>query len=298
MNKFLLGAHMPITGGFYHAPLFGQEVGCSAIQVFTKSNRQWQAKPITTDDANQFKNAVEQANINYVAAHASYLINLASPDLNTQHKSIDALIIELARCEQLGIQDLVLHPGSKIDLTLDKALTQVAQNINSVLANSPHQTKILIETGAGQGSSVGHTFEQLAKIIALVKDYSRVGICIDTCHVFSAGYDFTTPEKYRNFWHSFNHVLGKNMLALVHLNDSKKELNSRIDRHAEIGHGAIDLHAFKMIMNDLNLINIPKILETPKENLADDQRNIKKLIGLLENENLKYLKNTNLIKYL
>lgn len=298
MNKFLLGAHMPTTGGFYHAPFFGQEIGCSAIQIFTKSNRQWQAKPITTEDADKFKNAIKQANIDYVVAHACYLINLSSPDLNTQHKSIEALAIELARCAQLGIKDLVLHPGAKIDLDIDTALTQVAQNINLALERSPNHTRILIETMAGQGSSIGHTFEQLAKIIALVKHPSRIGVCIDTCHVFAAGYDFTTAEKYHDFWHSFNSTIGINQLGLIHLNDSKKELNSRVDRHAEIGDGKIGMHAFKLLMNDPKLISVPKILETPKENLADDQKNITKLVGLLDQENLKHLSHTNLVQYL
>lgn len=297
MNKFLLGAHMPTTGGLYHAPFFGQEIGCSAIQIFTKSNRQWLAKPITAEDAAKFKTAVTQAKIDYVAAHACYLINLASPDLNTQHKSIEALAIELSRCEQLGIKDLVLHPGARKELTLEAALIQTAQNINLALEKSPNNTKILLETGAGQGSSIGHTFEQLAQIIAQVRYPARVGICIDTCHVFAAGYDFATKETYHNFWHNFNKLIGLERLGLIHLNDSKKEFNSRADRHAEIGDGKINMQSFKMIMNDQKLISIPKILETPKENLEDDKRNIEKLIQSLEKENLKFLKDTNLIKY-
>ncbi len=298
MKKFLLGAHMPTTGGFYHAAKFGQATGCSAIQIFTKSNRQWQAKPIDSEAVFKFKEAISQHNINYVVAHACYLINLASPDQETQNKSIAALEIELARCHELGINNLVLHPGSRLTQPEDQALKQVARNISLALANSPGNTKILIETMAGQGSTIGHTFEQLAEIMTGVKQRSRVGVCVDTCHIFAAGYDFNTVEKYNAMWQRFDRIIGIDKLGLIHLNDSKKELASRVDRHAEIGDGQIAISAFKLIMNDPKLLAIPKILETPKEDLATDVKNIRKLIGLLEAENLKYLNKTNLEQYL
>lgn len=298
MKKFLLGAHMPTTGGFYHAAKFGQDAGCSAIQIFTKSNRQWQAKKIDADAIYKFKEAIVQHNINYIVAHACYLINLASPDQEIQNKSISALEIELARCQELGIDNLVLHPGSKLNQPQEKALNQVSHNINIALSNSPGQTKILLETMAGQGSTVGNTFEELAQIIAGIKQQSRIGVCVDTCHIFAAGYDFNTPEKYNDLWHNFNNIIGMEKLGLIHLNDSKKELGSRIDRHAEIGGGQIAPTAFKLIMNDPKLLTIPKILETPKEDLATDVKNIRKLVGLIETENFKYLDKTNLEKYL
>jgi len=298
MKKFLLGAHMSTTGGFYHAAFFGQETGCSAIQIFTKSNRQWQARPIITEDANKFKAAIEQANINYVVAHASYLINLASPDINTQHKSINALVEELNRCSQLGIRDLVLHPGSRLETPITQALEQVAHNINLALDQAASDTKILIETMAGQGSSVGSSFEEISQIIGGVKQDERVGVCLDTCHIFAAGYNFSSPDQYIKMWHDFNHIIGLNKLGLIHLNDSKKALNSRVDRHAEIGDGQISLEAFKLLMNDPKLLNIPKILETPKEDIRDDEKNMQKLVDLIEKDQLKYLKNTNLEKFL
>lgn len=298
MKKILLGAHMPTAGGFYKAAIYGQETGCSAIQIFTKSNRQWHAKPITTADISRFKDSIKERNINYVNAHASYLINLASPDIDTQNISIKALQTELDRCHQLGISDLVLHPGAKKDLSDEVAIEQVAKNINLALANSPHDTKILLETMAGQGSSIGSSFAQLAQIIALIKNPKRIGVCLDTCHIFAAGYDFTTPNKYTQMWQEFNKNIGLNKLGLIHLNDSQKPLGAKVDRHAEITGGLIGEIAFRLIMNDQNLIAIPKILETPKEELDADRRNLKLLISLLDSENRKYAEKTNLAIYL
>jgi deoxyribonuclease-4 len=298
MKKFLLGAHMPTTGGFYKSALFGQEVGCSAIQIFTKSNRQWQAKNITAEDADLFKSALHESKIQYTVAHASYLINLASPEQATQTKSIQALEIELERCHQLGIKDLVLHPGSRKDAPISQALKQVAQNINLALTNSPKNTRILIETMAGQGSSVGSSFEQLAEILTHINTSSRVGICLDTCHIFAAGYDFTTIDNYHLMWKAFNETIGFNKLGLIHLNDSKKELGCKVDRHEGIGHGKIGKQAFELIMNDLKLIGVPKILETPKEDLEMDKKNLKYLVNLLNKDHLKWLVETNLEMYL
>lgn len=298
MKKFLLGAHMPTAGGFYKAAFFGKEVGCTAIQIFTKSNRQWQAKDILLQEANSFKKALTECKITYVATHASYLINLASPEQATQTKSIQALEIELERCHQLGITDLVLHPGSRKDLPKNQALKQVAQNLNLALENSPKNTKILIETMAGQGSTIGDSFEALAEILTHVQAQSRVGICLDTCHIFAAGYDFTTHDKYHQLWQSFNQIIGFNKLGLIHLNDSKKTLGCKVDRHEGIGNGQIGKHAFELIMNDINLLEIPKILETPKEDLEMDKKNIKYLINLLKKDHLEWISNTNLEVYL
>jgi deoxyribonuclease-4 len=298
MKKILLGAHMPTTGGLYKSAICGQEAGCSAIQIFTKNNRQWHAKPITASDATLFKDSIKNCNINYVNAHASYLINLASPELNTQRISVKALQLELDRCHQLGISDLVLHPGAKKDLPDESAIEQVAKNINLVLASSPHDTKILLETMAGQGSSIGSSFTQLAQIIALIKEPERVGVCLDTCHIFAAGYDFTTPIKYTQMWQEFDKIIGLSKLGLIHLNDSKKALGSKVDRHAEIKDGFIGETAFRLIMNDQRLNAIPKILETPKEELDADRRNLKFLISLLDTKNIKYIEKTNLAIYL
>lgn len=298
MKKILLGAHMPTVGGFYKSAFFGKEAGCTAIQIFTKSNRQWQAKNITIEDINSFKHALKQSKIQYTAAHASYLINLASPEQATQTKSIQALEVELERCHLLGITDLVLHPGARKDLPIKQALKQVAQNINLALENSPKNTRILIETMAGQGSTVGTYFEQLAEILMHIKIQSRVNICLDTCHIFAAGYDFTTSEKYHLMWEKFNNIIGYSQLGLIHLNDSKKELGCYVDRHEKIGTGKIGKQAFDLIMNDIKLIDIPKILETPKEDIQMDKENLMYLIKLLEKSHLDWITETNLDIYL
>ena len=298
MKKILLGAHMPTTGGLYHAAQFGKTVGCTAIQIFTKSNRQWQTKIITNEEAKKFKDELKINSIDYVNVHASYLINLASPETDTQKKSIQALEIELARCHQLGITDLVLHPGARKELPELQALKQVATNLNLALANSPQTTRVLLETMAGQGSTIGNSFEQLATIMEQVHDQSRIGVCIDTCHIFAAGYDFSDAKNYYELWTKFNKIIGIKKLGLIHLNDSKKELGSHVDRHEGIGDGKIGKQAFELIMNDENLIFVPKILETPKEDLEMDRRNISFLINLLHKNNLKWVKDSNLELYL
>jgi deoxyribonuclease-4 len=298
MKKNLLGTHVSTAGGFYKSAIMGMEIGCTAIQIFTKSNRQWRAKDIQEEDVLMFRQHLASCKIQYVAAHASYLINICSPDINTQAKSISALKIEVERCFKLGIKDLVLHPGSKKHMSEELALEQASKNINTVL-ESTTGTRILLETMAGQGSSVGHKFEQLAKIISKVEQQDRIGVCFDTCHAFAAGYDFSTINKYNDMWDHFDNVVGLEKLGLIHLNDSKKELGSKVDRHEHIGKGEIGVIAFKAIMNDLRLIRVPKILETPKEgDLKEDQRNLFFLINLLKKENLKYLTDTNLIKNL
>lgn len=298
MKKLLLGAHMPTTGGFYKAAFFGKEVGCTAIQIFSKSNRQWQAKDIDTEEVKRFKKAIEDCQIKYTASHASYLINLASPQQATQAKSIKALEIELERCHHLGIVDLVLHPGSKKELSSEIALKQVAKNINLALENSPKTSRILIETMAGQGSTVGNSLEELAEIFNHIDDQSRVGVCLDTCHIFAAGYDFSDDEKYHKLWEAFRKIIGLKKLGLIHLNDSKKGLGSKVDRHEGIGKGQIGKKAFELIMNDVNLLEIPKILETPKENLEMDKENIGYLIHLIKKDHLGWIKQTNLEIYL
>lgn len=299
MKKYLIGAHMPIAGGFYKAAIAGKEAGCSAIQIFTKSNRQWRAKEISTEDAKLFNEYLKECNIQYVVAHASYLINVCSPDKDTQKKSIDALIIELKRCNQLQIKDLVLHPGSRKTAPENATLEQAIENINLVLDNTPKDTRILLETMAGQGSAVGYKFEQLGKIISGIKQQDRIGVCFDTCHALAAGYNFLTNEDYETTWKEFDKAIGINKLKLFHFNDSKKDLGSRVDRHEHIGQGKVGEQAFKLILNDLRFSNIPKILETPKEgDLEDDKKNLTTLVRLIEKENLKHLKGTSLEVYL
>jgi deoxyribonuclease IV len=277
----LLGAHMSIEGGFHKALERGGSIGCTAIQIFTKSNRQWHAKPITEEEALLFKKTLKKTTISYVMAHASYLINLASDKEETRNKAISALIIELERCHLLGIPHLVLHPGSHIKQGEDVGLLHIIAGINSALKDSKNKTMILLETMAGQGSSLGTTFEQLATIRKGVAQKERIGVCLDTCHIFAAGYSFRSEKEYKDLWKNFNDTIGINHLKAIHMNDSKKEYNSRVDRHEDIGKGQIGNKGFSFLMNDSALDHVPKILETPKENPEDDLRNMERLNNLI-----------------
>lgn len=277
----LIGAHVSVAGGYCNAITEGVQIGCTAIQIFTKSNRQWYAKPINKEEATLFRAAQQASSIKIVIAHASYLINLGSSSSETQQKSFDALIEEIDRCHLLGIPYLVLHPGSG---TTDQALQHIGMQINKVIEQTNHTTvTILVETMAGQGKSAGSNFEQLAMILNQIDQKQRIGICFDTCHVFAAGYDFTTIKGYQDVMKKFDEVIGIAYLKALHMNDSKKELNSRVDRHENIGQGAIPLQAFSCIMNDQRLIHVPKILETPKDDgIENDKKNLQTLLELLE----------------
>ncbi len=270
----LLGAHISIAGGPDQAIHRGESIGCAAIQIFTKSNRQWFAKPFARETVETFKQAWKQSDIQSVIAHAAYLINLGSSNPETVSKSAEALANELKRCDQLGIPYLVLHPGSAGDAPEEQALQQVAQQLNAVFKATPGNTTILLETMAGQGTNLCHRLEQIAAIYQASNYKDRLGVCLDTCHVFAAGYDLRTPQAYQAFWKQFDTILGFDLLKVIHINDSKKALGSRADRHEHIGKGAIGLDAFRLLFQDSRLAHIPKILETPKESLEDDARNM------------------------
>lgn len=257
-----LGAHMSIEGGFYRAIERGEKIGCTALQLFTKSNRQWQAKPITQTEIARFKEAWKASPITFITAHASYLINIGSPDQAVAHKSLKALILELERCAALGISTLVLHPGSRLTSTKEECLEQVTNNINSAL-EATEKTIVVVETMAGQGSNIGSSFEDLAVIIKHVKQKHRIGVAMDTCHLFAAGYDIATQNGFLGTLKQFDDTIGIDQLRLIHLNDSKQPLGSHVDRHEEIGKGKIGLEGFSLIMNSTQLAHIPKILETP-----------------------------------
>lgn len=275
---------MSITGGLSQAIIRGESIGCTAIQIFTKSNRQWFSKAPSFKEIEDFIIAKNQSSIESVIAHASYLINLASPDITTHKKSISATINELKLCEELQIPTLVIHPGSYTVSNNQAGCKAVAQALNQILEKAPGNCKIALETMAGQGTSIGSSFTELALIKSLVEQKKRVGICLDTCHIFAVGYDFSNPENYKKLWSDFDKTLDLSSLEVIHLNDSKKECNSRVDRHENIGEGAIGLEAFKFIMNDKNLSSIPKILETPKSTLEDDKKNMEKLRKLIRKE--------------
>lgn len=284
-NQYFVGAHVSIAGGFSKAIEEGTEIGCAAIQIFTKSNRQWKSKSITSDEAESFIQAQKKSDIKIVVAHASYLINLGSATPDVQQKSFAALVDEIKRCQQLQIPFLVLHPGTAEPDARQATLEKTGQYINQALqATSDCATTVLVETMAGQGKSIGSSFEELATILDQVTDKKRIGVCFDTCHTFAAGYDFTTPETYRATFKKFDDTVGLKYLKMFHVNDSKKEMGAHVDRHENIGQGAINLHAFAMIMNDPRFKSTPKLLETPVTDVAIDdyKKNIKTLLGLIK----------------
>lgn len=265
-HTLLIGAHTSIAGGLHRAIERAKSIGCSAVQLFTKNNRQWNAKSLTTEEINLFKESVLKSSIaeDAIFAHATYLINIGSADSQLEKKSLFALIEEVNRCAALGIKTLVLHPGSYTGSTREAAIARIIKNLTFVIRETAPSVTILLETSAGQGKTVGTTFEELGTIIhALETPKKRIGICLDTCHVFAAGYSFDNQETYRAMWYQFDSALGRKLLHLIHVNDSKTLCNSRVDRHHNIGKGNIPLNAFSLLCNDPELKDIPKILETP-----------------------------------
>lgn len=292
-HHLLLGAHMSIAGGFEKALERGESIGCTAIQIFTKSNRQWAAKPITTEQAETFKKAAKNSSVLFTMAHASYLINLGSADHATAKKSAQALIEELERCAQLGIKYLTFHPGSGKSANRQQTLEQISDLLNHVFENSPTHTTLLLENMAGQGSVVCSTFEEIALIRKKSAHKARLLVCFDTCHAFAAGYDFTSEKGYKDMWHSFDALIGLEHLKAIHTNDSKKGLGQHVDRHEHIGKGKIGLEAFTLLLNDPNFFDVPKILETPKDDgvagLKEDLHNMDTLKDLISAKNKKIL---------
>lgn len=266
MNKeLILGAHISIEGGFDKAVDKTLEINANCAQIFTKSNRSWFAKNIDSQDAENFKNKLKKSGIKLFVAHASYLINLASKNPETVLKSCKALEAELDRCQTLGIKYLVLHPGSHLGAGEEEGIKKIISGINQVLEKSETQTEILLENMAGQGTSIGHELEQLKKIYQGIKNKSRVGFCLDTCHLFSAGYDFSTPEKLETLIAKIDSTLDLKKVKVIHLNDSKKEFESKVDRHENIGKGKIGTQALKNFTSHSAFVDAAKILETPTD---------------------------------
>ena len=278
-----LGAHESIAGGLYKAFDRAQSVGCEAVQIFVKPNRQWAVKPLTDENVTRFKARAKETDIQPVVGHASYLLNLATPDEALWTKSRDMLIVELERCEALGVPYLVLHPGSHVGTGEDAGLARVAQALGEVHAATPgFQAQILLETTAGQGSGLGHRFEHLAWLMEHTPEGERLGVCLDTCHVFAAGYELRTPEGYAATMEEFDRVVGLEYLKAIHLNDSKGDLGNRKDRHEHIGKGFIGLEGFHHILNDFRLAGLPALLETPKgKDLHEDAENLEVLRSLV-----------------
>lgn len=267
MNKLtpLVGSHVSTAGGFHKAIERGESIGCTAIQIFTKSNRTWHGKKITQEETKQFKDAVKKSSIESIVAHTGYLINVGSKNQTTAKKSTASLLDEIERCAQLGIKYLVVHPGSHVGAGEEVCIQQIAQNLDSALEQSDGNVTILLETMAGQGTNIGYTFDQLKKIRTLCKHKKNIAYCLDTCHVCSAGYDITTKKGYEETIKTFDQILGLKRLKAIHVNDSQKPCGSRVDRHAPLGEGIIPFTTFKLIMNDKRLVDIPKILETPSD---------------------------------
>ncbi|HEU4436347.1 MAG TPA: deoxyribonuclease IV [candidate division Zixibacteria bacterium] len=284
MSEPLLGAHMSIAGGVFNAFLHGKSVGCNTIQIFVKSNNQWRAKPLSDEEVEKYHQLQKETGINPVVAHDSYLINAASQDSALFAKSRDALKIELERCQKLKIPYLVMHPGSHLGAGEKVGLATIARAINEIFDQlEDGGTKIALEATAGQGSNLGYRFEHLAEIIGQVKEQKRMAVCMDTCHVFAAGYDIRTVEGYKNVMAEFDRIIGLPHLAAIHFNDSKKGLGSRVDRHEHIGKGELGKEAFGFFLNDARLARVPKILETPKgPDYAEDKMNLKVLRSLIK----------------
>lgn len=274
----LIGAHMSISGGMEKAFFRGEEVGCTAMQVFTKNASRWQAKPLAEAAARTFRAAWEASPIGPVVAHDSYLINLASPDRALQEKSIAAFLDEMARCEQLGIPSLVMHPGAHVGSGEDAGIDRLTEAFRRIFTEAPETVTVLLENTAGQGTVLGGAFEHLAEILDRVPD-GKFGICFDTCHAFAAGYDLSTAEGYAGTMTRFDQLIGLERIAAFHVNDCKKGLGSHVDRHEHIGRGTIGREGFAALMQDGRFQEVPKILETPKD---DD--------GSLDRQNLATLR--------
>jgi len=280
----LIGAHMSITKGVHNAIQRGASIGCKTIQIFTKNNTKWNSPPLTDSESIKFRELAEKTKISPIVAHSAYLINLAAQDKKILIRSHYALMDELARCELLGIKYLIIHPGYHCGSGISEGIKMVDEYIDIIYEKyRKTDVSITLETTAGQGTSVGYRFEHIREIIDKTFFSQEILTCIDTAHIFEAGYDITSEEKYRKTIDEFDSIVGLNRLAVIHINDSKTPLNSHIDRHEHIGKGMIGIDAFRFIMNDGRFINIPKILETPKGiGLKEDMENLNTLKNLTQ----------------
>lgn len=288
MNKLrnhgpFLGAHMSIAGGVQHAVEKAEQVNSQALQVFTKSSNQWSARPLATEDIDQFRSLREKAKLSYVMSHDSYLINLASPDAVLREKSLRAFLDEIDRADLLGIDYLVFHPGAHMGQGSEEGCRRVSAAMNDCLTKRPKaKVKLLIENAAGQGTTLGRTFEELAMIRDGVEDKARTGFCIDTCHTYAAGYDLRTKETYEATMTSLDNAVGIRNVLAFHINDCKKDLGCHVDRHDHIGKGTMTLKPFEFLLNDPRFSESPMVLETPKsDDLHEDIENLETLRSLI-----------------
>jgi deoxyribonuclease-4 len=274
-----LGAHVSVTGGLHHAFTRGQDIGCDSLQIFIKSPNTWHAKPLAAKQVGLYREAHQAHGAPPVVAHAAYLINLCATNPETLQKSRAGLGDELLRCSQLGVQGLVVHPGAHLGEGEACGIDGIAASIDAIFAEHPEiTTRILLENTAGQGTTLGTSFAQLEQIIARTDAPERLGVCLDTCHAFAAGYDLTAPDGYARMLDEFERTLGLQRLVCLHLNDSKYPLGSRKDRHENIGQGEIGLEFFQRLLQDERLTHTPMLLETP---IGDDEQGHKRDLELL-----------------
>jgi deoxyribonuclease IV len=276
-----IGAHVSASGGVENAPVNSNAIGGKAFALFTKNQRQWFSNPLSKASISAFRENCEKYGYKpfQILPHDSYLINLGHPESDPLEKSRASFLDEMQRCELLGLDRLNFHPGSHLKaITIEECLKRIAESINITLDKTKGVTAV-IENTAGQGTNLGHTFEQIRYMIDNVEDKSRVGVCIDTCHAFTSGYDVKSPEGYKKTFEKFDEIIGFKFLKGMHLNDSKKELGTRVDRHENIGSGFLGEDTFSMLMNDPRFDNIPLILETPEESLWEEE--IKRLYSLI-----------------
>jgi len=277
-----IGAHMSISGGIHLAPGRGKIAGCGVIQIFTQNSNQWRGKMPSDSDVAVFREQWAEAGLHEVVSHDIYLVNLGAAPGEVRNKSLAAFREEMERCTRLGIDKIVMHPGSHMGDGEDRGIARIVEAFDQLIEATPDFLgKILLETTAGQGTNLGYTFEQLRAIIKNSAFSDRFGVCFDTCHTFAAGYDITTAEGYLSVFAEFDRIIGLDKLLCFHCNDSKKGLGCRVDRHEHIGRGAMGLSGFRSLMNDPRFAVIPKILETPKgENDEMDAVNLELLRGL------------------
>lgn len=276
-----IGSHVSASGGVENSPVNAHQIGAKAFALFTKNQKQWFAKPLTAENIDGFKSNCEKFGFDskYIMPHDSYLINLGNPVQENLDKSRKAFLDEMQRCEQLGIGLLNFHPGAHLkQISEEECISRIAESINITLDKTKGVVAV-IENTAGQGSAIGYKFEHLAEIIDQVEDKSRVGVCLDTCHTYTAGYDIKSEEGYKASFEDFENIVGFNYLKGIHLNDSKKELASRVDRHDNIGKGLLGLDVFRRMMNDPRFDDMPIILETPDSDLWEEE--IKLLYSLI-----------------
>ncbi len=282
--KQLLGAHTSISGGVSTSVERAVKLGFTAMQIFTKNNNRWNAKPLDENEITKFKTQQKASNINFVVAHDSYLINLCAKDEEILKKSKDAFVDELERCELLRIPYLNFHPGAHGGQGEEHGIKMIAESINFAHEKTKgFKVSSMLELTAGQGTTLGYKFEHMREIIDLVEEKERMSVCIDTAHIFAAGYNIKKPQEYKKVMKEFDDIIGLEYLKCFHLNDSKKELGSRVDRHEHIGDGYIGLEGFTNIMNDMTISKVPKVLETPKgPEQLEDIKNLKVLFSLIK----------------